>query len=162
MQATHLMSLACTPQGKKKRAAEEEAEAAAAAGKTGKENKKKKRATKKAKAAVDGAADSAPADGADADVDMAAADADEHDDDVKAQQPVGSGRRAAQGVQYKDKDGARARKDDIIIAEEEPEAGTEADAIRETQGERPSSTRRWVRQIGPASGRMGVPATACL
>jgi hypothetical protein len=71
---------------------------------------------------------------------MATDAAADDEDDVKP--AVGSGRRAAQNVQYKDKDTSRARKGDVIVAEDEPEAASEADAIRETQGERPSNTRR--------------------
>jgi len=70
--------------------------------------------------------------------------ADDNEDDVKPQQAVGSGRRAAQNVQYKDKDTSRSRKDEIIVQEDEPEAESEAVGIRETQGERPSNTRRCV------------------
>lgn len=109
----------------KKRAAEPAAEEAKAP--SGKENKNKgAKATKKAKAEPEAEP-------------MAT---DDNEDDVKVASTVGSGRRAAQGVQYKDKDAARARKDDFIVVEDEPEAASEADAIRETQGERPSSTRR--------------------
>lgn len=76
-------------------------------------------------------------------------------DDVAAGAPVGSGRRAAQGVQYKDGETARARKGDIIVAEEEPEADSEADAIRETQGERPNSQRRCGARPGAGPGLGG-------
>lgn len=126
-------------QAGKKRAAEPAEEAKPA---PGKENKKAKdtpsapapKSAKKAKA--EPAAEAEP---------MAT---DDNEDDVKGAAAngatVGSGRRAAQGVQYKDKDAssARVRKDDFIVVEDEPEADSEADAIRETQGERPSSTRR--------------------
>jgi hypothetical protein len=114
------------PPAGKKRVAESAAEDAPAPKSAGKENKKK--GAKKAKAEPEAAEPEA---------DAAMAD---EGDDVKPQ--VGSGRQAAQNVQYKDKDASRTRKDDIIVCEDEPEADSESAAIRDTQGERPSSTRR--------------------
>jgi hypothetical protein len=122
------------PEPGKKRAAAAEADKAA----PGKENKKK--VAKKAKAAEPEAAEPEAAEP------MATDAPAEEEDDVKP--TVGSGRQAAQNVQYKDKDTSRARKDEIIVAEDEPEADSEAAGIRETQGERPSTTRRWVRRAG--------------
>jgi hypothetical protein len=52
-------------------------------------------------------------------------------------------------------DSSRTRKDEIIVAEEEPEAESEAAGIRETQGERPSTTRRWVAGGGGLRGVLG-------
>ncbi|KAI8469978.1 MAG: hypothetical protein J3K34DRAFT_268835 [Monoraphidium minutum] len=130
------------PASGKKRAADAEADGAAAGAKAagGKENKGKKTpVAKKAKAAATPAKDGPDAMATDA-PDAAAPAPAPKDDDTSA--PVGSGRRVAQGVQYKDGESARARKADMIVAEEEPEAESEADGIRETQGERPSSTRR--------------------
>ncbi len=47
---------------------------------------------------------------------------------------VGSGRRAAQGVNYKASNSERGSKEDKVVAEEVPVASSEDEALRETAG----------------------------
>eukprot|EP00878_Enallax_costatus_P028905 GHUV01031266.1.p1 GENE.GHUV01031266.1~~GHUV01031266.1.p1 ORF type:complete len:326 (+),score=119.76 GHUV01031266.1:1551-2528(+) len=99
-------------------------------------------------------------DAADADSEQEAAkdDSEQHAEETEATSKAAanrSGRHAAQGKQYKEKNVGKGKKADEQVIKTEPEANTEAEALEKTKAEKDGRTRRLLQfSITDAQGDM--------